>query len=568
MSNIDINEPLPADAAPREESFGEILSQFERSHHKPDAEPDPSSAVIDGTVISVGPEYVYVDIGRKHEGVLPLEAVREASGAVALQPGHGVRVSVAGLDENGYHVLSLYKVVVPKDWTALENAFRDGAVISGTVQEVIKGGLRVDVGVRAFLPASRSGARDSAEMEKLVGQTIECRITKLDTEKEDVVLDRRGVLEERAAKAKREAFDAVEEGSIRQGTVRSIQDYGAFVDLGGVDGLLHVADMTWLRGAKPSDVVKVGDTVQVKVLRVDRAKGKISLGLKQLTPDPWTVALSALKTGDRVRGKVVRTTDFGAFVELQPGVEGMIHVSEMSWSKKQKRPADILKPGEMVEVIVLGIKPEEKRIALGLKQALGDPWEDAVQKYKVGSVVEAPVSTLAPFGAFVDIAEGVEGMIHIGDIVNNKRLQHPKEALAVGQVVRAQVLEIDHDRKRFRLGMKQLEPTSVDEYIAENKVGDVVSGRVVESGTSSVRVELGEGVKAVCRLKGGAAHTEVKPAAGADLSASVAMLAARWKAGSVKVSAAGTGLKSGEVRQFRITLLDPAKKLIEVELAD
>jgi small subunit ribosomal protein S1 len=249
------------------------------------------------------------------------------------------------------------------------------------VEELIKGGLRVDVGARAFLPASRSGARDQSEMEKLVGQQIECRITKLDVAKEDVVVDRRGILEERAAKVKEESFNALTEGSVVEGTVRSVMDFGAFVDLGGVDGLVHVTEMSWQRSVKPGDMVRTGDHVQVKILKIDRDKRKIALGMKQLQADPWTVAMASIQVGQRLRGKVVRLTDFGAFVELQPGVEGMIHVSEMSWTKKQRRPDEIIKKGEVVEVDVIGLKPDDKRIALSLKQALGDPWVEAKQKY-------------------------------------------------------------------------------------------------------------------------------------------------------------------------------------------
>ncbi|MFN7924453.1 MAG: S1 RNA-binding domain-containing protein [Bryobacteraceae bacterium] len=563
------NEALPGDEIPSSEpSFGDILSEFEREQHKPASKPDEPAQTVGGTVVSITADGIFVDLGRKHEGILDPEPFKDAAGQVRLKSGDHVQVSVGGRDTNGYYVLSVLKVVIPKDWSGLQKAFDEKAIISGTVQEVIKGGLKVDVGARAFLPASRSGARDQGEMEKLVGQTIECRITKLDTEKEDVVVDRRGILEERAAAAKQAAFDGLAEGTVVNGTVRSVMDFGAFVDLGGVDGLLHVAEMSWLRGVKPSDVAKSGDTVQVKILRVDREKRKVSLSLKALQPEPFTQALQTIQQGQRIRGKVARVTDFGAFVELQPGVEGLIHISEMSWSRKQKRPQDIVKVGDVVDVIVLGIKPEERRISLTLKQTLGDPWEECVQKYPVGSIVEAPIANLAPFGAFLELAEGVEGMIHIGDIVNGKRLQHPKEALSAGQIVRAQVLEVDKGRRQFRLGMKQLEPTSADEYIAERKVGDLVTGRVMDAGASSAKVELGDGVKATCRLKA-AAVSEPAAQPSADMQSSIAALAAKWKAGAVaNTGSSGPSLRAGEVRQFRITSLDPSKKLIEVELAE
>jgi small subunit ribosomal protein S1 len=577
--------PTPDEVMPSsEESFADILSEFERGHKQPVKRTEEATGgTLDGTVISVNPVGAFVDIGRKHEGILPLDAIKSAVGQVNLKAGDHVKVSVGGRDENGYYQLSMFKVMVPKDWSGLEKAFADKATITGTVEELIKGGLRVDVGARAFLPASRSGARDQSEMEKLVGQQIECRITKLDVAKEDVVVDRRGILEERAAKVKEESFNALTEGSVVEGTVRSVMDFGAFVDLGGVDGLVHVTEMSWQRGVKPGDVVRTGDQVQVKILKIDRDKRKIALGMKQLQADPWTVAMTSIQVGQRLRGKVVRLTDFGAFVELQPGVEGMIHVSEMSWTKKQRRPDEIIKKGEVVEVDVIGLKPDDKRIALSLKQALGDPWVEAKQKYAKGAVVEAAITSVANFGAFVDLGGDIEGMIHVGDITNEKRLEHPKEKLAVGQIVKAQVTELDDERRRVRLSMKTLEPTSADEYIAEHKVGDVVTGRVTETHANSAKIELAEGVKGVCRIK-----VEEKPAAAAaapaskssspaaDVGSLSAMLAAKWKSGAVagggsSSSAAAApsdpgGLRQGQVRQFRISALIPEKKQIELEI--
>jgi small subunit ribosomal protein S1 len=564
--------PTPAeDALPNteatESSFGDILTQFEQEHKAEKAPDEPQT--IDGVVVTVTPEGVFVDIGRKREGVLP------PSQAGTLKPGDSVKVTVTGRDEAGNAKLSIHKVFVPTDFTSFEKALADKAVVSGTVTELVKGGFRVDIGLPAFMPASRSGVREQADMEKLVGQQIECRITKLEIERDgadaDVVVDRRGVLEERAAAAREQAFGTLKEGAVVQGTVRSLTEFGAFVDLGGVDGLLHVAEMSYVRNAKPQDIVRPGDQIQVKILKINAQTKKISLGMKQLMPDPFTMAAQSLAVGQRIKGKVARTTDFGAFVELQPGVEGLIHVSEMSWSKKQKRPADIVKVGEMVDVVILGINTADKRIALGLKQALGDPWEEAKSKFPVGAIVEAPVTSLANFGAFVDLTEGIEGMIHIGDMVSGKRLEHPKEVLSVGKVVRAQVLELDQDRRRVRLGMKQLEPTSADTYIAEHQVGEQVTGRVVELREDRAKVELGEGVNATCRVPKPAPSE--KPAdrpATVDLGSLSAMLAARWKQGgsSAAASSGPESLGPGQVRKFKILALDPSTKRIEVELAD
>lgn len=547
-------------------SFGEILSQFEQEHHVESG----GAQVREGTVVTVTADSIFVDIGRKMDGVLSLDEYRQVSENAEVKPGDTLLVTIAGRDEEGNYRLSTVKVERPRDWRALEDAFQGKRTIAGMVMEVVKGGLRVDVGVRAFMPASRSGAKDQAELEKLVGQEIQCRITKLDTTSEDVVVDRRVVLEEEAAKAKQEAFEKLETGAVVRGTVRSLTDFGAFVDLGGFDGLLHVSDMSWGRVGKPSDVLSAGDSVEVKILKVDRDARKISLGLKQLAPDPWSLIAEKYKTGDRVRGKVVRVMDFGAFVELEPGVEGLVHLSEMSWSRKVRKASDVVKNGELVEVMVLGVSAGERRIALGLKQALGDPWEEAQKKYAPGAVVEAPITGLTKFGAFVELGDGIEGMIHIGDISREKRLNHPNEVLSAGQKVRAQVLELDKERRRLRLGMKQLEPTTVDEYIGEHRSGEIVSGRVVETREGRVRVELGEGVVASCRLPVRATPAPAPaPAGGADLAALTAMLSAKWKSGArTSASGASEPLQAGQVRRFRITQLVAGEKRIELELAD
>ena len=547
----------------QEESFGDILSQFEQEAHRGSTEAIGES--VSGTVVSIGEDAVLIDIGRKSEGALALSTVTDPDGKVMVKPGDHVSVTITGRHPEGFYLLSKVHVAVPKDWSGLQQAFNDRALITGTVTEVVKGGLRVDVGATAFMPASRSGARDVAEMEKLVGTQIECRITKLDTEKEDVVVDRRIVLEEQAAKAKEERFATIKEGTLMTVTVRSLTDFGAFCDLGGVDGLLHISDMAWHRVAKPDEVVKSGQTLEVKVLKVQPEKKKISLGLKQLTKDPWTVAAETIKEGARVQGKVVRLADFGAFVELLPGVDGLIHVTALSWDKRVRKPADVLKVGDYVEAVVLGVNLADKKISLSLKQAIGDPWEEVVKKYPVGSIVEKPVTSLANFGAFVEVENGIEGMIHIGDITREKRLQHPKEMLTVGQTVKAQVTEIDNERRRLRLSMKALEPTSADTFIAESEVGAVVSGRVVRLKGERAEVELGEGVHAVCRLSGGASgEGGAKSGGAADLSSLSAMLAAKWKSGGPSMDP--NALREGQVRRFKIVAMDVNSKKIDVEL--
>ena len=547
------NIPDSPEMSANDSSFGDILTQFEQSHHS-------RGETVEGTVMTVTADAVFVDIGRKMDGTLPRDP------AVDLKPGTKLLVSIRGRDEDGTYQLSTIKVETPRDWSALEAAFAEKKIIGGTVIEAVKGGLRVDVGVKAFMPASRSGVREIADLEKLVGQQIECRITKLDTADEDVVVDRRSVLEERERAAKQQAFETLQEGLVIRGTVRTIMDFGAFVDLGGVDGLLHVSDMAYTRNLKPADVVSVGDSIEVKILKIGKESKKISLGLKQLQPDPWSLAPEKFPVGSRVKGKVARVADFGAFVELEPGIEGLIHVSEMSWTKKNVRAQDIVKEGDQVEVVVLGVNPADKRIALGLKQALGDPWEEAVKKYTVGSAAEGKVTSLTKFGAFVDLGDNIEGMIHIGDITHEKRLNHPSEALKVGETIKAQVLEADKERRRIRLGIKQLIPTSIDEYIAEHKAGDSVSGRVLEVSGQKAKVELGEGVLGFARLPGEQKAASQADAAKPDLGSLTAMLAQKWKSGGGGDAAAAETVRAGQVRGFRIASIDAAAKRIDLEL--
>jgi small subunit ribosomal protein S1 len=362
----------------------------------------------------------------------------------------------------------------------------------------------------------------------------------------------------------------VRAGDIVQGTVRSLTDYGAFVDIGGVDALLHIGDIAWARINKAADILTAGQQVEVKVLRVDTDKQRISVGMKQLQPDPWDTASEKYKPGERVRGTVTRIMDFGAFVELESGLEGLIHISEMSWAKKVRKASDAVKPGETVEVVVLAVNTGEKRISLGLKQALGDPWSEVQQKFPVGSVAEGTVTSLQKFGAFVQLAEGVEGMIHVGDISAEKRINHPSDELRVGQVVKAQVLEVDTAKRRVRLGMKQMVPSSLDEYIVEHKEGDVVTGRMVDVSGDWARVELGEGVQGNCKISAVAQAVEEKTEAGsrkADLSSLSSMLQSRWKTGDTATSKKPSGFQPGQIRSFRISRLDPASKKIELELA-
>ena len=564
---IPVDRTDPAEA----ESFDSLLAQYEAEHDRGRRQPaEDGPRQLQGTVIAVSAEAAYLDIGLKIEGMLPLSSL--AGNSEPVKVGDKFPVSIKGRDpETGYYTLSRLKIAQPTDWTALERVFAEQSTIVGTVTAVVKGGVTVDIGVRAFMPASRSGARDAAEMENLVGQEIVCRILKLDSAEEDVVVDRRAVTEEEARIAKERRYAEVREGDVVSGEVRSLTEYGAFVDLGGVDGLLHVSDIAWARIASPSDVLSVGQQVEAKVLKIDSEKRRISLGIKQLLPHPWDGVTAAYKLGDRVRGTVTRTTDFGAFVELAPGIEGLVHVSEMSWVKKVRKASDLVKPGDSVEVVILGIQVEGHRMSLGLKQALGDPWADVARRFPVGSQIAGPITSMMKFGAFVEIAEGVEGMIHVSEISPDKHIHHPQDVFRIGQQVEAQVIAVAAEKRQIRLSIKQMIPTGLDEYLAEHNEGDRVTGRLLDEGEQA-RVELGEGIFASCRMAAAPSQEPETAATGkADLSALSAMLKTRWKTGTPSSKANPAPAKAeapraGQIRSFRITHIDRDKKAIELEL--
>ena len=558
-----------ADSSETSESFGDLLSQYEKSHSRPG---EDGGKQLVGTVISISADSVFLDIGFKSEGVLPLADF--AAAGTTVKPGDTFSVSVKGRDAEGYYQLTRERVQRPTDWSALEKAFAEKSTIVGTVSGAIKGGVTVDIGVRAFMPASRSGVREAADLEKMVGQEILCRIIKLDVADEDVVVDRRSVIEEEALSARQRRSAEIKEGESVSATVRSLTDYGAFVDLGGVDALLHVSDISWSRIGKSSDVLAVGQPVEVKILKIsdDAGKRRISVGMKQLQPHPWDSVAGKYQPGNRLRCTITRVTDFGAFAELEPGIEGLIHVSEMSWGRKLRSANTLVKPGDMVDAIILGVNPDDRRISLGLKQALGDPWADAPRRFPVGAVIEGPVVNIMKFGAFVQLEEGVEGMIHVSDLSAEKRINHPQEMLKVGQIVKAQVLSLDTEKRQIRLGIKQLAPSGLDEYIAEHKPGDTVSGRLLEVTNGKARIELGEGIEGTCLLasKPSASKnpekTTAPPNAKLDLSSLGAMLQSRWKSGTPAEETTRPA-RAGEIRQFRITSLDRAAKTIELETA-
>src|SRR6267142_357259 len=467
------NDPPEQADDPSDASFADILNEFEKSTRvepagkgkgKGKGKSQPAPKPLRGTVVGMSGDFILIDYGAKSEGVIPSDSFLDADGNLTVKRGDSFDVAITGFNSEGMATLSRVTGPRPRDWDGLMRAFENKEIIAGRVTASLKGGFSVDVGTRAFMPASRSGVRDAAEMEKLVGQEIRCRIIKLDVDDEDVVVDRRSVMEEEARQVRQNTLASLEEGAVVRGTVRSLADYGAFIDIGGVDGLLHVGDISWSRVTDPSTELAVGDVLDLKVLKVDKPGGKISLGLKQMSPDPWDQAVASLNPGDRVTGEITRLTDFGAFVEILPGVEGMIHVSEMSWTKRIQRPRDVLKKGERVEVVVLKVDRAAGRLSLGLRQVLGNPWDTIKDRYPNGKIIEGKVTRLADFGAFVEVEEGIDGLIHVSEFTNEKRIKHPSEVVKVGQVVRAIVLSTEPETKRLKLGMKQLEATSADQF--------------------------------------------------------------------------------------------------------
>src|SRR5215831_14591433 len=524
------NDPREQNGTEDERSFADILNEFESTTRPADKRSTggrgktrgkgrgrgrPAGAPpLRGTVVGISGDFVLVDYGAKSEGVIPRGDLLDTEGNLAVQRGDTFDVAVTGFDSKGMATLSRVAGPRPRDWDALTRAFENKEVVAGRVTGVIKGGFTVDLGTRAFMPLSRSGAREPAEMEKLVGQEIRVRIIKVDPEKEDVVVDRRTVMEEEANQVRQNTLESLQEGAVVRGTVRSLADYGAFIDVGGVDGLLHVGDISWSRVTDPSTELAVGDVHDLKILKVDRQHGKISLGLKQMSPDPWEELAAKLNPGDRVSGEVTRLADFGAFVEVLPGVEGLIHVSEMSWTKRVHRPGDVLKKGERVEAVVLKVEPAARRLSLGLKQVLGNPWDTIKDRYPAGKIVEGKVIRLAKFGAFVELEEGIDGLIHLSEFTNERRIQSPGEIVKVGQVVRAVVLSVEPETRRLKLGMKQLEATPADEIVKGMAVGDRVTGRVLHVAGNRVTVRLGEGVEGVCIVETGASGASSAPSSG------------------------------------------------------
>jgi small subunit ribosomal protein S1 len=493
--------PAEAKAAPREkeapaEDFAAALETFTTETEAAVSE----DRVLKGKVLKVTGTHVFVDVGLKSEGVVPVAEVTDLEGNVAVQPGDEIDVMAdRGHSEEGYPKLSHQRAKRLRAWDEIERAHNEKTAVKGRVVERIKGGLNVDImGARAFLPGSQVDVKPARNLEGYLGQEIDVRIIKLNKKRGNIVVSRKELLEESLAEKRAHLQEHLRESAILTGTVKNLTDYGAFVDRGGLDGLLHITDMSWGRLTHPRDLVHVGDEIQVKILKYDPEKQRVSLGFKQLTPDPWLDAAQRYPVGAHVKGRVISVTDYGAFVELEQGIEGLVHVSEMTWSKRVKHPSKLVNVNDQVETVVLNVNPTERRISLGLKQLEVNPWETLHEKYPVGSVVEGRVRNLTDFGAFLEIEEGIDGLVHVSNLSWTKRVKHPSEVLKKGDKVKAQVLAIEPEQRRLSLGVKQLEPDVWDTFFAQHRVGDVIKGKVLRIATFGSFVEIAQGVEGLC----------------------------------------------------------------------
>jgi small subunit ribosomal protein S1 len=522
MVNVDDERtqkaaPEGADPAPRAaakaQARGSVLTPFKDE----DADPQEFARMLDiydnsfrniaegevmkGTVLKVTPSEVIVDIGYKSEGIIGVEEFLDERGEVTVQAGDTVDVLLERTeDRDGYVVLSREKAEKMKIWDEVEKAYAEKKVVIGRVIERIKGGLAVDIGVRAFLPGSQIDVRPVRNLDALRGQELRMRVIKVNKKRGNIVLSRKVLLEEENAEKKKHTLHTLAEGKVLKGTVKNITDYGAFIDLGGIDGLLHITDMSWGRVGHPSELFKVNDEIDVIVLKYDPATERVSLGHKQLVNDPWSNVSDRYPVGARMSGKVVSLTDYGAFIELEPGVEGLIHVSEMSWSKRVKHPSKILNVGDSVDAMVLGVDATARRISLGLKQVETNPWHELADKYPVGSKIVGKVRNLTEFGAFVEVEDDIDGLIHISDMSWSKRVKHPSEVLKKGDKVEAMVLNIDAENQRLSLGLKQLATDIWDDFFSRHQVGQTIEGKVVRVTNFGAFVELDEGIEGLIHV--------------------------------------------------------------------
>ena len=475
-----------------EESFEELLKDYEQGGFDL-----KRNDVVQGTIVQVNPDSVVVDVGYKSEGVISLREFADEKGKINVKVGDVYDVLFGGGEsDSGLIVLSKEKADRQKIWNSLE----EDAVVEGRIVSRIKGGLSVDIGVNAFLPGSQVDLRPVRNLDKVIGQTFDFKIIKLNKRRGNIVLSRRVLLENERELLRAETLKTLEENQVIEGIVKNLTDYGAFIDLGGIDGLLHITDMSWGRVKHPSDILVVGDKINVKVLKFDKEKERVSLGLKQITPDPWLDVEAKYPIETKVTGKVVSLTDYGAFIELEEGVEGLIHVSEMSWTKRVKHPNKVLSIGDEVESVVLALDSSNRRISLGLKQIEPNPWDVIGEKFPVGTVIEGQVKNITDFGIFVGVDEGIDGLVHISDLSWTKRIKHPSEVFKKGDLVKAVVLNIDRENERFSLGLKQLNIDPWETVSTRYARGTIVKGKVTSVTDFGIFIELEEGIEGLVHV--------------------------------------------------------------------
>src|SRR5580658_683595 len=480
------------------DDFSAALAAFEREQAAEAAAVEAyGDKVVSGTVIKHTDKHLIVDVGLKSEGMVPLEQVLDHTGAVKFNAGDVVDVRE---EPEGGYLVSYEKAQRLRVWDVIEKAANDKTPVIGTVVSRVKGGLTVDIGLKAFLPGSQLEIRPVRNLDGYLGQQIEVRVIKLNKKRGNVVVSRKEILEEEQTAKRSGTLEQLGEGAVLTGTVKNLTDYGAFVDLGGIDGLLHITDMSWGRLTHPRDLVNVGDEIQVKVLKFDKDKQRVSLGFKQLTPDPWLDASERYPVGAHVKGRVLSVTDYGAFVELEQGIEGLVHLSEMTWSKRLKHPSKLVKPGDEVETVVLSVNPADRRISLGMKQLLDNPWENLTDKYPQGTIVEGRVRNLTDFGAFVEIEDGIDGLVHVSNLSWTKRVKHPSEVVKKGEKVKAVVLGVEPQNRRLSLGIKQMQPDVWESFFASHRVGDIVHGKILRTAQFGAFVEIAEGVEGLCHV--------------------------------------------------------------------
>jgi small subunit ribosomal protein S1 len=510
------------DAQPEaSEDFSAALEAFEREQAAEAAAVEAyGDKLVPGTVIKQTEKHLVVDVGLKSEGLVPLDQVVDHAGVPRFKPGDVIDVVIEREEPEGGYLVSYEKAQRLRVWDSIEKAANEKTPVIGTVAGRVKGGLTVDIGMKAFLPGSQLEIRPVRNLDAYLGQQIEVRIIKLNKKRGNVVVSRKELLEEEQAARRAATMEHLEEGAVLTGTVKNLTDYGAFVDLGGIDGLLHITDMSWGRLTHPRDLVNVGDEIQVKVLKFDREKQRVSLGFKQLTPDPWLDAQERYPVGAKVHGRILSVTDYGAFVELEQGIEGLVHLSEMTWSKRLKHPSKLVKPGDEVDTVVLSVNPADRRISLGMKQLLENPWENLSEKYPTGTVVEGRVRNLTDFGAFVEIEDGIDGLVHVSNLSWTKRVKHPSEVVKKGEKVKAVVLGVEPQNRRLSLGIKQLQPDVWETFFATHRVGDVVHGKVLRTAQFGAFVEIAEGVEGLCHISEAGdeagSHSKLEPGAEHD----------------------------------------------------